>query len=103
MDFDFYQSQAMTTRLPTACTDYALFNLAGEVGELTSLYAKGIRDGKKLDFLDNAKKEMGDILWSLAALANDWGLSLSDVAGTNLEKLASRQQRNVLEGSGDNR
>lgn len=103
MHFIDYQEQAMTTRLPTATTQYALFNLAGEVGELSSLYAKGIRDGFKTDFRDNAKKEMGDILWSLAALAVDWGFSLDSVALGNLEKLYSRKQRNVLEGSGDNR
>ena len=96
-----YQYEAMKTRLSTADELYALFNLSGEVGELHSLVAKKIRDNK-LD-MDLVKKELGDILWCLAAVVGDFGFTLEDVAETNLEKLQKRKKNNTLQGSGDNR
>lgn len=82
---------------------YAILNIGGEVGELYSLLAKSIRDGAKEDFTDNIKKELGDILWHIAAIAEDYNFTLEDVAKQNINKLASRKERNVLSGSGDNR
>jgi NTP pyrophosphatase (non-canonical NTP hydrolase) len=98
-----YHFKAMTTRLPSASAYYTLLNLGGEVGELMSLEAKAVRDGPKETHRDNVLKELGDILWHVAAIADDYGFSLEHVAAMNLQKLASRQERGVLEGSGDNR
>jgi NTP pyrophosphatase (non-canonical NTP hydrolase) len=98
-----YQDKAMSYRLETATTMYALLNLSGEVGELHSHLAKRIRDGGGEFIGDLIAKEMGDILWCLAALANDYGLTLSEIAEMNIEKLESRKQRNTLQGSGDER
>ena len=52
---------------------------------------------------DEVKKELGDVLWYLANLANDLGYSLSEIAENNIEKLESRKERGVIQGSGDNR
>ena len=101
MELNVYQWDAMKTRLPTANAQYAILNLAGEVGELHSLLAKEIRDGK-ID-QDLVKKELGDILWCLAAVVGDFGFTLEDVARANLTKLQKRQKNNTLTGSGDNR
>jgi NTP pyrophosphatase (non-canonical NTP hydrolase) len=49
------------------------------------------------------KKELGDVLWYLTALAEDFALTLEDIAYTNVNKLESRAQRGVISGSGDNR
>lgn len=102
-DFNAYQSECATTRLPTSTTEYFVINLAGEAGELCSLVAKGIRDGRKFDYDVNVKKELGDILYHVATLAADHGYTLEDIARSNIEKLKSRQDRGVLSGSGDNR
>ena len=48
-------------------------------------------------------KELGDVLFYVAALSNFYGSSLRVVAEMNREKLDSRQDRGVLQGSGDNR
>ena len=103
MKLNQYQESAMEFRLPTAGSHYALLNLTGEVGELNSLLAKSIRDGVQEDFSEQVKKELGDILWMLTAVATDHGTSLEEVAEGNLRKLGSRADRGTLTGSGDNR
>ena len=47
--------------------------------------------------------ELGDVLWYVAQVATEAGLDLEDVAQANLDKLASRAERGVLSGSGDDR
>jgi len=48
-------------------------------------------------------KELGDVMWYLAGIARYLDVDLSEVAEGNIEKLASRKQRGVISGSGDNR
>lgn len=103
MQLNEYQSEAMTFRMETATPLYAVLNLAGEVGELHSLMAKAIRDGRKPDYDQNVKKELGDVLWSVAAIALDHGFTLADIANGNIAKLSARKRNNTLSGSGDNR
>jgi len=47
--------------------------------------------------------ELGDILWHIAVIADNLGLSLDAIAEYNLSKLQSRKQRDMIKGSGDNR
>ncbi len=105
MNVDEYQSNALTYRLETATPIYALFNLAGEVGEVCSLVAKTIRDEDKTkeEFSLAMKKELGDVMWMLAAVAADYNLQLSDVCQHNLEKLEGRRKNNTIKGKGDDR
>lgn len=102
MTLDDYQAQAMQTRLPTAVTPYIALGLVGEVGELYGKWAKVIRDEGTMDRQDTIA-ELGDILWFLAALCEDLGTTLEEVAQYNLDKLHSRALRNTLQGSGDTR
>ena len=92
----------MSFRLPGADEFYSLINLSAEVGELHSIIAKASRDATAINE-DAVMKELGDILWHVAAIAQDYGWNLSDVAHGNIAKLSSRKQRGVLTGSGDNR
>lgn len=48
-------------------------------------------------------KELGGVLWYVAACCQELGLDMSEVAATNLKELASRTQRGTLAGDGDNR
>jgi NTP pyrophosphatase (non-canonical NTP hydrolase) len=100
--FNLYQEEAMQFRMETADHSYALLGLAGEVGEIYSYVAKSIRDGYEID-RSLIKKELGDCLWFLAAIADDLGLSLGSVADGNIEKLSGRKGRGTLGGSGDER
>lgn len=98
-----YQAEAQSVRLLSAGPQYALLGLSGEVGELHSVVAKAIRDGRKYEYDQNIKKELGDVLWFISAIAADHGFTLEDVARANISKLTDRKDRGVLGGSGDNR
>jgi NTP pyrophosphatase (non-canonical NTP hydrolase) len=105
MDFDTYQTRAAQTAIYPG-KDYPVFGLAEEAGEVCGIIAKasrdngGILDGEKVLKL---RKELGDVLWMVAMISYEYGLSLQDVAQANLEKLADRKNRGVLGGSGDDR
>lgn len=97
-----YQQQAWKTALETAKNPaYMVANLTSEAGEVAGKYAKWIRDGV-LDE-EGLQKEMGDLFWQLAGLSTVMGWSLTDIASKNLQKLADRQSRSALGGSGDER
>ena len=104
LTMDAYQEQAKATAVyPSyAAFHYLIAGLAGEVGELASLFAKHWRDDGPLT-RDNLEAELGDVLWFVAMLADEIGCDLSDVAQNNLNKLADRANRGKLKGSGDNR
>lgn len=123
MELNEYQEKAMTTCMASSNNfSYMFLNLVGEVGEFASKIAKGIR--KEVMFIgekesDNAlyftefpdmieqeeelMKDAGDILWQLSGLCSVMGWDLERVAQMNLDKLASRKQRNLIDGNGDNR
>jgi len=48
-------------------------------------------------------KELGGVLWCIAAVCDEIGASMSDVALKNLEELCSRGERGTLQGDGDDR
>lgn len=75
--------------------------LVGEAGEVAELIKKSIRD-KTFD-VEKLSKELGDVLFYVAALANLHDLELVGILDDNVEKLHSRKLRNKLQGSGDNR
>lgn len=104
MNFNEYQDKALSFRLRSADELYAMYNLAGEVGELMSHEAKMIRDGGNIGtHLENVKKELGDILWCVSAIARDNGFDLDEVAQGNIDKLTRRKANNTIKGSGDDR
>jgi len=85
---------------------YPTLGLSGEAGEVAEKVKKAIRDEGGVIVKErraDLRKELGDVLWYVAQLASELGLSLDDVAEENLQKLASRKNRGQLHGSGDNR
>ena len=101
---DKYQTEAMTFRTETAGEAYALLNLGAEAGEVLGKVAKHLRDGGDVEVLrQDIKKELGDVMWMVAAVAADFNFTLSEICEHNIDKLNSRKERNVITGSGDNR
>lgn len=84
---------------------YPALGMTGEAGEVADKVKKVIRDygsftaERKREIV----KEIGDVMWYCATLANDLGYSLEEVGIMNIEKLKSRKERGVISGSGDNR
>ena len=108
MDLNEYQTKAAEFAVfpKTLGLIYPVLGLVGEAGEVAEKLKKIIRDNEgwmseeqKHEFA----KEVGDVLWYIAAIASGLGYTLSDIADMNLGKLQSRKSRNVLNGSGDNR
>jgi NTP pyrophosphatase (non-canonical NTP hydrolase) len=85
---------------------YTILGLCGEVGEIAEKFKKLIRDHQNImtyEYQNELKKELGDVIWYVSQLSFELGLSLDDVIQTNVEKLSSRKNRDVIKGDGDNR
>src|SRR3989338_4058661 len=110
MNLNEYQKKALTT----AGYDekykviYPALGLGNEAGEVLGKVKKWLRgdDGEGIisnERKDALKEELGDVLWYLAVLSHDLGLSFDDVAKTNINKLQSRNKRGTIKGDGDKR
>ena len=108
MELNEYQIRALSTKQYGAGAKiiYPSLKLNGEAGEVAEKVGKVLRDNNG-EFSDEKKleiaKEIGDVLWYCAALADDLACNLNTIAQMNLEKLADRRNRGVISGSGDNR
>ena len=117
MNFDMYQQEALRTASDTGEGEKGIalgsLGLAGESSELFELFLDGmdgflkaarvsVKAGTTVDYLkkilfhshkldkEKVKKELGDLLWYVAVLANACGLSLNEVAEANVAKLRAR-------------
>lgn len=112
---------AVTQDIETNVSHFG-FGLVAEAGEVATIFQKYFRGDKKycspdfwddpdvgdyacftLEALEMVEKELGDVLWHLAALADTFGLTLENVAKTNIKKLEKRQIEGTIKGDGDNR
>ena len=75
--------------------------LVGEAGEVAEKVKKLVRDSTFIP--RDVIKELGDVLWYIATLADELNLGLDYIAEKNILKLQSRKERNTLSGSGDDR
>ena len=120
VNLNTYQEQAAQFAINTDL-NHMMFGLVEEAGEAAGLlkrYHRGDEKYQNLNVIEGDKitatflnpllrssleKELGDVLWYVAMTAHRLGLTLDQVAVTNIHKLADRQQRNVIKGEGDNR
>lgn len=106
---------------------YPICGLCEECGEVHGKFAKFIRkhDGceperdldfakehrllneqqvaDNVEFRENLKKELGDVMWMVAEIAHNYQMDLSDIMASNIAKLTDRKNRGVIVGEGDNR
>ncbi len=108
MTFDEYQKQARKTAVyPRQGKNflYPAMGLGGEVGEVLNKIGKLMRGDRKLtkEVKNEISSEMGDVLWFMAQLSTELGLTLEEIVHNNLDKLKKRYSENKIKGSGDNR
>lgn len=85
---------------------YCALGLVGESGEVAEKLKKVLRDNNGViskEAKNLIAKELGDVLWYVSELATAVGLDLEYIACHNIQKLADRAERGVLQGSGDTR
>ena len=109
MQFGEYQRKAKETALyPKVGSNliYPTLGLSGEAGEFANKVKKIDRDAAGMlseETRQSLLEELGDVLWYVSQLSSELASDLETVALGNLEKLASRKERNVLHGNGDHR
>ena len=121
MELNEYQERAMSTCMDSSHNyTYMAEGLVAEVGEFLGKVAKGIRKGyvtiqdnqlkvyedkctdeMEKEFCKGLLSELGDVLWFVAGLARELGVSLDTIAVLNLNKLSSRKVNGTIDGNGD--
>ena len=127
MTFNEYTNKALETAVypgqgTTTGLLYTILGMYGEAGEFAEKVKKVIRDNDGV--LDHLKYqdmilELGDMMWYMVSVLEElyalyassigegeaWLVkqSLAEVAQTNVDKLESRRERNVIHGDGDHR
>lgn len=92
LDFKEYQELAERTAgkmdKDKRLANFAM-GVAGEAGEVCDYLKKVLFHGHELDE-EILKKELGDVLWYIATLANTVDLDLNEIAEKNIDKLRRR-------------
>jgi len=99
MNFEEYQTEASQTALyPRRLNnlEYPTLGLAGEAGEVANIVKKIQRDHGGVindEIRRKLQDELGDVLWYISACADELGLTLTEIAEFNVNKLAKRHNR----------
>jgi len=104
MQLSEYQNKSRRTWITNHNHDEirAVLGLVGESGEIAEKFKKHLR-GDYVLVKEDIAKELGDVLYYLARIADNFKLSLNEVGNLNIKKLLDRQKRGVIKGTGDNR
>lgn len=98
MDAYLYQALAARTLIDTPDHEYTsdeimlvwnALGLAGEAGEVADTIKKAVFHRHPLD-RDALIKELGDVLWYVAALCTKLDVNMANVMHQNIEKLKAR-------------
>ncbi len=99
MTLNEYQAEALRTMRPFEDVQLRLFylgfGLAGETGEVVQRLKRMISGGGATPSSPDSGAlvlELGDVLWYIAAIAYELGITLEDVAVANQRKLGLRAQ-----------
>lgn len=110
MHMDDYQEAAESTAIfPNELPDfvevgqvYTVLGAGGEAGEVEEKLKKAIREDDP-QYIEDMRDEVGDTLWYLSQVCEEFGWSMETIARENIEKLTDRQERGALTGEGDDR
>jgi NTP pyrophosphatase (non-canonical NTP hydrolase) len=101
--FDSYQRFSRETAIEgeNQILRYTL-GLTGEAGEVAEKIKKKERGDYELDE-EAIAKELGDILWYMARIADEIDYSFNDIQRMNCNKLIQRMENDTIQGDGDDR
>ena len=110
MNLEEYQEEAEKTAIfPNELPDfvevgqvYTVLGQSGESGEIQEKLKKAIREDDET-YIEDMRAEVGDTLWYLSQVCEEFDWELEDIAQENLEKLSDRRERGKLTGEGDER
>lgn len=118
MNIDDYAKKAASTAVYKSL-DYPFVLLAEEAGETLGKLNKFARKNKMClntaiacasqeceshaELRESVLLELGDVAWAFVESCRMLGIEPSTVLQMNIDKLASRQQRGVIDGTGDKR
>lgn len=108
MELNTYQNEAMRTAIypMSNALAYTALGLSSEAGEVAGKVKKIIRDNNGVLTKETRAAlidEYSDCLWYISEGLRVLDCTLEAAAQGNLNKLESRRQRGVLQGSGDAR
>lgn len=96
MEMSFYQEKAKETIQKSALDErytemVPFLGIIGEIGSVVTQLKKKLKDGDSyIVYKNKLSEELGDVLWYISTIATQSGLSLSDIAQKNLEKIHDR-------------
>lgn len=80
-----YQTGAVATAIYPGELSYPTIGLCGEIGELIEALDESVDDltyRQKAKHYRRIRREIGDVIWYVANVANDCGLTLEEVIGS---------------------
>jgi len=83
-EYDFTRTNGISPRV-----EHAVMGMVTEAGELMTVIKKAKIYGKKPDMV-NIVEEAGDLMWYLALLADELGVSFEEMWDKNIRKLKVR-------------
>jgi NTP pyrophosphatase (non-canonical NTP hydrolase) len=99
-----YQKGTLETWSGDAKRQRSILGISGEAGEVAECFKKYLRGDYDYEaYRVKLKKELGDVLYYIAACAYEHDFMLSEIADANYEKLKKRKALNMINGSGDDR
>lgn len=81
---------------------HGAIGISGEAGEILDTLKKTLMYDKPLD-INHVKEECGDLLWYMAILLDEAGLSFQDVMKCNINKLEKRYPKGFTEAAAKER
>lgn len=102
--FNSYASLSRETWQGESALLRAVLGISGEAGEVSECLKKHLRgDYDWTECEKRLAKELGDVLYYIARIADEIGFSLQEIAEMNIFKLYTRYNNNSIKGDGDDR
>ena len=98
MNFNEYQEKSREFNKHTNNPLYPALGLSSEAGEVGNIVKKIERDKQGVhddEDLGDLMFELGDVLWYISAIADQFKLRLDTIAENNLHKLRIREKENA--------